>query len=289
MSKRAERKREWVKYETLKKYAFLYDIEPRFDYGRPGASPPERAFHLLCCGYDMLVVFMQLAFPSLQRRTFKTGTKWITEGLMWNGAASGGFLARATPTLLALTGGNLDGLVQDDIEPVDDPDLHHFLRRSVEDFYPLILARKAAVQGDVDPLVEACSEEFEVMKTGKPREAVAEGTEPANEYSLALLRGDDPNQNPELVEQQRRYALDYFIYQTAMGATVTSMFDTDAKRLLPKTLPFLDPTDPQHSDYRERAAAAWVEASRPYREYALLEYRNAAPSEKEKWATAGKR
>jgi hypothetical protein len=287
MSTRQERKLEREKFEALEAYALKYDLEPRFDHGRLGNSPPERAFHLLCCGFDMLIVLMASGFPSLDRRTMKNAAKWTREALVWNGANAAGFTARVCATLFAEMRGRLGDGAEDDVDAVEEPQFHLSLRRSVEDFFPLFQARRAAAgSGQVDPLVEACEAEFEVMRTGKPRKEVADGTEPANEYSLALLHGEDPNHDPELVALQRRYARDYFIYRAARGATQTSMFDNDVARLQPKTIPFLDPNDPRLSDYRARALSAWMKGSRPYREYALIEFRNAAPSERQKWASA---
>jgi hypothetical protein len=288
MSRRQERKLDREKYETLKVYALKYDIEPRFDYGRPGNSPPERAFHLLCCGYDMLLVFMGAAFPSLNRRAAKTGSKWSREAVRWNGANASGFMARVTATLFAEMRGHLGDGAEDDIEAVEEPEFHLSMRRSVEDFFPRFRANAAASAKDqVDELVEACAAEFEVMRTGKPRSEVAEGEEPANEYSLALLRGEDANRDPELVDRQRRWARDYFVYRAAQGAMQTSMFDSDVPRLQPKTILFLDPNDSGLTEYRRRALTVWLEGSRPYREYALIEFRAAGPSEGRKWASTG--
>jgi hypothetical protein len=279
MSKRQDRKLQEGKYQALKIQALNLDLDPDGDYARPGNRPSERAFHLLSCGFDILVAVMEEAFPAVDRRAVKTGSKWARESFVLNGAPAGAFLARAAATLLAEMHGRLSEEADDDLEPVLDPEFHMSLRRSVEDFYPKLLPRKAIVKvQDVQSLLDSCQAEFEVLKTGEPRKEVTEGEEHANRYSLALMRGEDPSSDPELAREQREYARDYYIHQAVLGGVATSMYESDVRRLLPKTIPYLDPADSRMSDYRARALRAWVRGSRPYREYALMDFRNASPS-----------
>jgi hypothetical protein len=285
MSSRQQRKLERAKRDALRSHALNYDLDPELDYCRAGNRPSERAFELLSCGFDMVVVMMDSAFPSLDRGASKTGSKWAREALLWSGVHAGGFMARASAALLARMRGRLGEDAADAVEAIPDPEFHMSLRRSVEDFYPRI--RNSAAEHNVVPLLEACEAEFDVMEKGKPREEVSEGDQPANEFSLALMRGEDPRDNPELLEEQRLYARDYFIHRAALGGVQTLLFLADVRRLFPKLIPFLDPSDPRLSDYRRRALAAWVEGSRQLREYALIEYQNADRSRKPQWTQTG--
>jgi hypothetical protein len=280
MSKKQDRKRQEQKYQALKIQALNLDLDPGADYARPGNRPSARAFHLLSCGFDMLVTVMEDAFPGIDRRSVKTGSKWAREGFALNGAPAGAFFACAIATLLANMGGWISEDAEDDLAPVLDPEFHLSMRHSVEDFYPKLRPRRAIVKvQDVASLLEACMAEFVVLRTGEPREEVTAGDHSANRYSLALIQGEDPSGDPELLKEQREYARDWFIHQAVLGGVLTSMFESDVRRLLPKTIPYLDPTDPRSSEYRARALRAWVRGSRSYREYALMEFRNTSPSD----------
>jgi hypothetical protein len=273
----------YLKRAALQAHALKYDLDPSQDYGRPGNSPAERAFHLLSCGFDMLLVVLGPdGFPSLHSRTRKRGSKWVRQRLPWQGAAGAGVMARAVPALLAAMGGRIGDDAEGGAEPVVDPQFHLALKRSVDDFFSA--PGKAVLQlpftGFPDKAVlrelDQCTAEFAVLESGKPREEVARGERPANRYSLALLNGEDPHTDPELVEMQRRYARDYFIYTASLAAMKAAMAAPDMQRLSRKVIPFLDPEDPRISKYRARALAAWIEGSRPYREYALMEFQNAS-------------
>jgi len=280
MSQRQDRKLQEAKRNALLGYALNFELEPDGDYFRAGNNPPEHAFQLLSCGLDMSLAFIDKAFPSFDRGTLKKGRKWAREAIAWSGGNSGGFMARAVPTLLARTHGRVGDDADDSVEAITDPDFHLSMRKSVEDFFPRL--RHSAAEGDIKSLVEQCDAEFAVIDKGGPREAVAEGEEPASEYSLALMRGEDPSQDGELLEAQRLYARDYFIHRAALAAAQTLMFLADVKRLWPKLIVVFDPNEPRMSEYRQQALAAWVEASRPYREYALLADQRAGSSENQR-------
>lgn len=260
-----------MKLEVLKPHAHKFDLDHEADYARPGNSPPERAFQLLSCGFDLFLVIADSALPTLDRGARRSGRRWIRENLIHKGAYAAGFMARSASTLLALTRGRLSDDGDDASEAIVDPEYHRMLTRSIEDFYPKL---KKGPRQQADPL-ENCVVEFEVMEKHEPREKVASGDEPATQYSMALLRGEVPHEDPELVEMQRRYARDFFIHRASLSAMRISLEVGDVRRLVPKMIPHLDPDDARQSDYRAHALAAWIEGSRPYREYALLEFQNA--------------
>jgi hypothetical protein len=274
-----------AKQESLKAYAHNFDIDAYVDYGGPGNGPRERAYHLIGCGYDAAARVVPSAFPSLDRRTRRVGEKWAREALPWNGAHAGLFMANAVPSLYAQMDGYLGAPGEDEIEPVRDPELHLSMRRAVEDFYPRSIRHQSA-GGAAGPFIEQCLAEFVVLKTGQPRREVAEGEKSANEFSSALLRGDDPRNDPALVKVQRDYARDYFIQYAMVACTLSSLFVRDAQKLHPKTIADVDPSDPQLTAYHEKALAAWVEAARTYREYVLIEAQDARGSQKQ-WASTG--
>lgn len=281
MIKRAENKLRRAKLEVLKPYAHNYDIEHTVDYARPGNTPPERAFHLLSCGFDAAGTVLELAFPSLDKRARKLGSKWARESLPFNGAHAGRFMASVVPLLFARMDGFLGAPGEEEIEPIRDPEVHLSMKRLTEDFYRRTLRQQAA-GGPFKQYEQECLAEFDVLDTGQPRQPVAEGKEAANEFSLALLREEDPRQDPELVRIQREYARDYFIHMGISACMLASMFASDAQKLHPKVLPFLDPN---LTEYRANALAAWVEAARPYREYLLIEAQSAGASQKQQWAS----
>lgn len=263
MSRRQNRRLEHQKLEALKPHAHKFDIDHEADYARLGNSPPERAFHLLACGLELLIVMMNSGFPSFKRGVRRDASKWTRQTLLWKGAQAAGYMARANATLMALMDGRLSD-DEDGVDPVTDRQFHLAMRKSVEDFYPKL--------GRLDASWWA---EFDVMRDRKPRPEVERGDEPANEYSLALLRDEDPGDDPELVRLQKRYARDYFIYRATLGGMKVALRAADAARLTPKTIPFLDPGKRRVSKYRARALAAWIEGSRPYREYASMEFMSA--------------
>jgi hypothetical protein len=282
MSKRLDRRIAYLKHNALQKQALTFDLDPELDYARPENSDPERAFHLLQCGFDLLTEIAHSGFPSLKRRGRKQGSKWVRETLLWRGTETSRFLAHVTPTLLAATGGRLTDDGEDVAEAVADPDHHLMLERSVSKFFPRELWLKPPkMEGGKSrqlyppDIIDKCCAEFEVLEKRTPREEVASGEQPANEYSLALMRGEEPEDDSELAELQRRYARDYFIHRASVAAIDRALRPPDFNRLGGKLIPFLDPTNRKLSKYRARALGAWVEGTKSYRKYALIEFQNA--------------
>jgi hypothetical protein len=138
------------------------------------------------------------------------------------------------------------------------------LQEAVSSFYPL--PRESA------DFMERCAGEFRVMETHKPREPVVENPSEANEYSQALLRGENPDDDPTLVEMQRKYARDFFIDRATFTAINKAIDKKDRRILGDKMVRFTMVDDPrQAAELRERALAAWTEGLGPYREYARMD------------------
>lgn len=259
-----------LKRETLKTHALKYDLDPALDYAKPGNSPPERAFQLLACGFDLMMVVMGAGFPARRRRGRRSARRWVRQNLPWAGANGAAFMACALPTLLAEMDGRLCEDGDDDAEAVVDPHHHLMLRRTVEDFYPKLHPDKQRQK------LDSCAAEFDVIREHRPREEVTSGKERPTGYSLALMRGEEPDDDPELVEAQRRYARDYFMYKASLATMASAAHVADVRRLTRKAIPSLDPGARRVSRYRSRALAAWIEGSRPYRQYASLELQSAS-------------
>lgn len=244
-----------------------------FDYAEQfegeDVRPAQKGFELLSCGFDLHVRFLDVdAFPSLERRIRKRGAKLVRRNLLWMSAVSASFVSQAIPTLIIE--------MQDAARPQQQAgqrgDESHerwlALRSLIADYFRLPKETKE--------LMAPCAAEFEVMRTHEPREEVAEGRAAANAYSSALLRGENPDEDPELVKEQQRYARDYFINQAAL-ADVKISLDWTTQRIstYPRVAGRLVDIGTADGDkvraYRSRALAALLEGLRPYQERAQID------------------
>jgi hypothetical protein len=244
----------------LKLKAHAYDVDPSGDYMRPGNTPPEQAFQLLRCGLAMLLTVADTAFPSLDRRTQKRGPKYLRSSLLFYGEVGMLVFAQAAPLLLWKLDGHLSGT-----EPPELTAEHHRkFFETVISFYPY---RKGGIN-----VPEILLKEFKVMEDQELRESVTEGLQSPNEYSQALMRGENPNEDPELVAIQREYATDFFIDRAIMLAITRSLNPNDKKLLGDKMTRFQGIEDPSTAaEFRRRARSGWIEGSKTYLEYAQLE------------------
>jgi hypothetical protein len=251
-----------TKLDVLKGYAHAFDVDPEGDYLRPGNSPPERAFQVLSCSLDFLIYLGDVAFPALDKRTRKRGAKWLRQALLFFGGNASVLLANAVPLLMVETGGRLSPA--DPADPVVSPEQHLRLHKAVQSFFPI--GRKD------EGFMDRCLAEFRVMEAHEPRERVREGEQEPNEYSAALLRGENPDDDPELVAMQREYARDWFIDRATFGAVSRGLDGKDRKILSGKLVRFSQLTDESASrELRTRALAAWVTGLGPYHDYARLD------------------
>jgi hypothetical protein len=244
----------------LKGKAVAHGIDPAGDYMRPGNNPAEQAFQLVKCGLDMLLYVSEHAFPTLDKRSRKRGPKWIREAILYSGDRGSMLLAHGMTALMAKMGGRLTG----DEPPELTAEHHQKLYDTVKSFYPV---KKAS------GFVEGCMREFEVMETHEPRPAVVEGEQSANEYSQALMRGENPDEYPELVAVQRDYSRDYFIDRAIYVAVRHSLDPKDVQVLEKKLVRFVMVSDSEAAELRTRSFRAWTEGMKPYLEYARLDAR----------------
>jgi hypothetical protein len=249
------------RFNMLQPKALAYDLDPAGEYLKPGNSPPEQAFQVLKCSSDMVLYLADNAFPVPDRKIKNRGGKWVRQVFHLFGEPGTLILSHAVPALLATVGGRLSG----DEPPELTADHHRRMYETVRSFYPLGKYRAG--------LIEQFLAEFTVMERHKPRKAVAEGTERANEYSQALMRGENPDDDPELVRMQQEYARDFFIDRAISRAIADSLSPNDRRLLLDKFVLFTTLSDSEAAEVRERNLRAWNEGSKPYLEYARLDAR----------------
>lgn len=216
----------------------------------------------MSCALDMLIHLAEAAFPALDRRTRKRGAKWTMQALLFNGGDGSIMLAHAVTALMVRANGRLSD--EEPAENVVDVSCHRRLQEAVASFYPL-------PRHSTD-LIADCDLEYRVMDTHKPREAVLEDPSAGNEYSQALLRGENPDDDPALVAMQREYARDFFIDRATFGVIRQTLDRRDRVLLRDKLVRFPRVEDPkQASELRKRNLAAWIEGLRPYHEYARVD------------------
>jgi hypothetical protein len=248
-----------IKDYVMKAHALKFDVDPDGDYMRPGNSPPERAFMVLNCMYPMLLTMLEMSFPAVDARTRKRGAKWTRQSLLYQAGESCMVLANAVTTLMVET----EGKLASDQPPVVGVEEHQRLKDAIFSFYPLPV--KAA------NIIPGCAEEFEVMRTHQPREQVAEGKQEPNEYSAALLRGENPDEDPRLVQIQKEYARDFFIDRANFQSIRIAMHAKDRVLLRDKMVRFINLKGKESEELRQRALAGWIKGLEPYHEYALLD------------------
>lgn len=259
-----------LKEQSLRKQALAYELEPS-DYVRgAGDRPPQRAFQLLGCGYDLLTELADpAAFPVLGRRGRRRGPKLLRKNLIWGGGGAAALLlGHAMPTLFSKMGGRLT--VGEDEEarfaPISDgadgpplsADEHLRVLEVLSGYYAL--TGELAYSG-----LEGWSGEFTVFEQGAPRGEVSDGSVPAMPYSAALLRGEDPSQDPALVAEQRRFARDCFINEASLKAVQFAIGFEDWPLISDYVIRIAErPQEPAVLRYRAGALEAWIKGSRSY-------------------------
>jgi hypothetical protein len=250
---------EKIRATALKWSALKYELDIENDYARPDNTPPERAFQVLNSGFDLAVEIARSGIPSVDRRTQKRGAKWMIEDIPFREGPIGvNMLAIGMPAVLARTGGDLLGAIDG---PTASVEQHRKLEASVSDFY--------ALPANYNPIMVAALAEYDVMETKRPRPQVFNGLEPGTRYSQALVDGEDPDKDPELVAEQQRWARDFFIAEITRSSCEL-MLGNDYEKLKEHIVRMVDLKEGA-DEYRERLLAAWMRGSETYREYAIID------------------
>jgi hypothetical protein len=253
-----------------------FDVDPKADWFKPGNTPVQKAFQQSKNGLELLLVFIEPdQFPSLDRTSRRHGAKLIKRNLLHIGAVQGPYLGQALAALMAKTQGRLRF-----DEPIPEGDLgssayYVRLRAMIQDFYPALPATSTLLD-------ETAPAEFEVLETGEPREAVRSGEEAGSGYSAALLRGENPNEDPALVKEQWEYARDFFICGCEVAAVHSAMdrprrtrfvFEDVVADLINFTTPESGGPqgDPKRLAYRAQALKRWEPSVRSFLSYAALD------------------
>jgi hypothetical protein len=249
------------KFEVLKQKALAYDVDPTDDYMRPGNNPPETAFQLLRVGLEMLLYMTDNGFPTFDSRTLKKAPKYLRQSLLFYGDMGALVLAHTVPLSYVKENGHLSG----DEPPELTVDHHRRLYETVSSFYPFKRMGTTVAQD--------CLREYTVLEKHElPEEVVNEEQPPANEYSQALLRGENPDEIPELVAMQREYARDFFIEKATTRAIKLGLSPNDRKHMRDKFVGSPSIEDPSaRAEFLERIRNAWIEGSQTYLDYALLD------------------
>lgn len=253
LNKKGEKRRQ----DSIKGEALNRDLDPTGDYFKPDNGPPERAFHLVECGYDMLLTACGPGFPSLDRRTRRKATKWMPEASLYRGGQVSTLYAKLMARLME----QLDGRLTEDDEVRVSRAHHRRLYEAIEDFYPL---------DNQKGLISMCLGEFVTLKQNRPRWQVKSGEEVGSEYAQALLRGEDPSQDPRLVQIQRDYARDWFI-NTATVQLSRFLLALDFQLIQDSVIEIAQPTARDLTGFRAQQLDAWRQGMRAYMEYAELD------------------
>ncbi len=254
---RLDKKGEKLRIDSIKGEALNRDLDPARDYFKPDNGPSERAFHLVACGYDMLLTVSGQGFPTLDRRTRKKATKWMADASPYRGGQASTTLANLMARLME----QLDGRLTEDDEARVGKAHHRRLYKALEDFYPLENHKS---------LIFMCVGEFITLEKNRLREEVKTGEEVGSEYAQALLRGEDPSQDPRLVQIQRDWARDFFI-NTATFQLSRFLLALDFELIRDSAIKIATPTDRDLTGFREQQLDAWRQGMRAYMEYAEMD------------------
>jgi hypothetical protein len=246
------------KFEVLKKHALQYDVEPDGDYMRPGNNPAEAAFQLLRCGVEMLLVMADHGFPTLDSRLQKKVGKYIRQALLYYGDSGALIFGQLVPLLYVKVGGRLSG----EEPPELTVEHHRKLFQTASSFYPY----------KKDPeMVDKCLREFKVLEEHDLPEPVLSGERPANEYAQAIMRGENPDDDPRLVALQQDWARDFFIERAATMAIKRAFSPNDRKLLNNRFDRAAALEEPAATEFRDRLRNAWIQGCQPYLEYAVVD------------------
>ena len=271
------------KYEVLKKHALRYGLEPDDDYMRPGNNPAETAFQLLRCGIDMLVVMADYGFPTQDKGLRKKGGKYTRQALFYYGDWGAILFGQMAPLLYMKTDGRLSG----EEPPELTVERHRKLYETASSFYPYMKNPKLLGQVlreytvlETHELPEEDEEDENRSDRDQPegdefeekqREVIKPKGPPLSEYAQALERGENPDDDPALVQRQRDYARDFFIEKATSVGLKTSLAPNDRKLFAGKFVRSFALEESKAEDFRNRIRSAWIEGCQAYLEYARLD------------------
>ena len=174
-----------MRQDSIKGEALNRDLDPAGDYFKPDNGPSERAFHLVQCGYDMLLTVCGPGFPSLDKRIRKKSEKWMPEASLFRGGQVSTTLANLTARLME----QLDGRLTENDEVRVSKAHHRRLYKALEDFYPI---------ENHKGLIYVCLGEFMTLKKNRLREEVQTGEETGSgvRAGAASRRGPQPGPPP---------------------------------------------------------------------------------------------
>ena len=166
-----------------------YDLELLEPTSAPGDPRDRAGYRLVCCGGDVL---LGAAYPDgfpATGRTAKRGVKALTR-------AFGEEEAREAATMLAHA---LASMLYEMLKhrAPEDASVHLQMRDLIESVYPL--------QPGLLDVVDTTRIEYRTFETHDVRDWIRQAGGGTG-YHRALLSGDDPDADPELVEIQERYA-----------------------------------------------------------------------------------
>jgi hypothetical protein len=217
------------------------------------------------CGWDVLEAVTERGLPVRGVFSRARARKWMRQDSLYRGAAAAVLLGHLLPDLMAKLGNTFDEEPRADA-PTVASEQHERLRNAIADFYPLQHRNLPA----------SFLAEFTVLEQGQPRPEVASGEEQGSEFSRALLRGEDPSGDPELVAIQRRWARDYFIDMATIQVLRIVLF-SDYAKIDRRVVNIVKPGARRVSETRAKLLAAWIDGTSGYRQYALLDSADARP------------
>jgi hypothetical protein len=254
----------------------LYDVDHKADWHKPGNKPVEKAFQQSKYGLELLIRLSERdEFPSLDKMSRRVGAKLMMRNLLFSGQVFAPFFGQALAALMARTEGRLRFDEPPPEGAAGSSAYYVRLRAMIQDYYP-------ALEQATELLDEGAPAEFMVLESGEPREAVRSGEEAGTGFSAAILRGDDPNEDPALVKEQWEYARDFFIWRCELSVVRQAMqrprrtrftYEEVVEDFLHLTTPESGGPqgDPKRLAYRARALERWESAARPYLSYAALD------------------
>lgn len=177
-------------------HGLSYDLELL----EPGTNEVQSAFHFVYCGASVLSFFTEPdGFPSENQKVKKLGAKWMRRGF-------GSLGGREAAVLLAQGLALLLAEMTKEHGYDDDANTSLYFRDLIQDHYPL--------DERVTEVLERSRAEFRTRETFQVRQEVERGAQAGTGYHLGLLdreflEGMHPEEDPQMVEAQRRYASSY--------------------------------------------------------------------------------